>query len=581
MGLKAVVGLDIGNTTIKVAEVRVSGGRPRVTALGVIPTPPDSVQQSVVTDPEALTAAIKELLVSTGVREKRVVSSVGGQQALVVRIIEVPKMSEKELAETMKWEVERHVPFASSELQMDYKIIDRPDTPPEAQTMEVLLAVAQQEMITTHVDTLVGAGLDPVAIDVEPLALARSLVDAQDPERQKQTVAIVNVGALFTDISIVRDGTLLFQRTIATAGQTLTEAIAGATNISHEHADRIKKMKAAVDLEAYAVPPPASDPFGAGGGAEAFGFGMPGFGTPGEETPAPEEPTLFNLFGTDAADSSEGAGPVETTPAEAPNPFAAAEESTPEELDPFAAAEESTPEELDPFAAAAEEGTPAELDPFATAAEESTPAEQGPFAAADEGESIDLGPFAAAAEESAPEELNPFAAAAEESASEELNPFAAAAEESTPEEAPSEQDPFGIAALAGTEWEGVADGTAGAGDGGSGGASTSADDLTPRQVFDIIREPLSDLVTEIKRSVDYYRGRTSDATIDVILLSGGTACLPDLDRLLEGELDVPVVVADPFQAVPVQSTQYPEEYLKQIAPLFSVAVGLGLRETVF
>ena len=112
------------------------------------------------------------------------------------------------------------------------------------------------------------------------------------------------------------------------------------------------------------------------------------------------------------------------------------------------------------------------------------------------------------------------------------------------------------------------------------GRQYSADDLTPRQVFDIIREPLSDLVTEIKRSVDYYRGRTSDATIDVILLSGGTACLPDLDRLLEGELDMPVVVADPFQAVPVQSTQYPRS-AKQIAPLFSVAVGLGLRETVF
>ncbi len=512
MGLKAVVGLDIGNTTIKVAEVRVSGGRPRITALGVIPTPPDSVQQSVVTDPEALTAAIKELLASAGVREKRVVSSVGGQQALVVRIIEVPKMSEKELAETMKWEVERHVPFASSELQMDYKIIDRPDAPPEAQTMDVFLAVAQQEMITTHVDTLIEAGLDPVAIDVEPLALARSLVEVQDPERQKQTVAIVNIGALFTDLSIVRDGTLLFQRTIATGGNSLTEAIAGATNVSREHADRIKKMKAAVDLEAYAVQPAASDPFG--GGTEAFGFGMPGFGTPDGGTPAPEEPTLFN---------------------------------------PFATAEESAPQELNPFATAEEESAPQELNPFATAEEESAPQELNPFATAAEDETIDLGPFAAADGDA----------------------------QSTPEETASDQDPFGIAALTGGEWESVGDADAGAEGQASGGASSSADDLTPRQVFDIIREPLSDLVTEIKRSVDYYRGRTSDATIDVILLSGGTACLPDLDRLLEGELDVPVVVADPFQAVPVQSTQYPEEYLKQIAPLFSVAVGLGLRETVF
>ncbi|HOQ30100.1 MAG TPA: pilus assembly protein PilM, partial [Armatimonadota bacterium] len=469
--------------------------------------------------------------------------------------IEVPKMSEKELAETMKWEVERHVPFASSELQMDYKIIDRPDAPPEAQTMDVFLAVAQQEMITTHVDTLIEAGLDPVAIDVEPLALARSLVEVQDPERQKQTVAIVNIGALFTDLSIVRDGTLLFQRTIATGGNSLTEAIAGATNVSREHADRIKKMKAAVDLEAYAVQPAASDPFG--GGTEAFGFGMPGFGTPDGGTPAPEEPTLFN-------------------------PFATAEESAPQELNPFATAEEeSAPQELNPFAAAQEESAPQELNPFA-AAEESAPQELNPFAAAEESEPQELNPFATAEEESAPQELNPFATAAEDETID-LGPFAAADgdAQSTPEETASDQDPFGIAALTGGEWESVGDADAGAEGQASGGASSSADDLTPRQVFDIIREPLSDLVTEIKRSVDYYRGRTSDATIDVILLSGGTACLPDLDRLLEGELDVPVVVADPFQAVPVQSTQYPEEYLKQIAPLFSVAVGLGLRETVF
>ena len=51
------------------------------------------------------------------------------------------------------------------------------ELPPEAQNMEVLLAVAQEDMINAHVDTLFRAGLDPVALDVEPLAAGRSLID--------------------------------------------------------------------------------------------------------------------------------------------------------------------------------------------------------------------------------------------------------------------------------------------------------------------------------------------------------------------------------------------------------------------
>ena len=89
---------------------------------------------------------------------------------MVVRVIEVPKMSRQELAETMKWEVERHVPFAQNEIVMDFEPLREPDADPNAQNMEVLLAVAQEELINRHVQTLRLAGLKPMAIDIEPLA---------------------------------------------------------------------------------------------------------------------------------------------------------------------------------------------------------------------------------------------------------------------------------------------------------------------------------------------------------------------------------------------------------------------------
>src|SRR6266542_1049414 len=108
-----IVGLDIGSNYIKVVEARLNRGRAEVTALGVYPTPSDVMDNNIVLDPASLGQTIKQILQQAGISSRRVVSSVAGQQSLVVRIIPVPKMTLSELKETMKWEVERHVPFAA------------------------------------------------------------------------------------------------------------------------------------------------------------------------------------------------------------------------------------------------------------------------------------------------------------------------------------------------------------------------------------------------------------------------------------------------------------------------------------
>ena len=530
MGLSQAIGLDIGNTTIKAVEVRAGKAGAQITALGIAPTPVDSVNQSMVIDAAAVAAAVKELLTSCGARARQVISSVAGQQSLVIRIIEVPRMSPKELAETMKWEVERHVPFASSELQMDYQIIERPDTPPEAQTMEVLLVVAQQEMINTHLEVIQGAGLEPAAVDVEPLALARALVDARGPEELRRTIALVNIGDQITDVSIVRDGHLLFQRTIATAGGALTQAIAAALNVNADEADRIKKTLGTVVLDAFTREAGTAGMFG-GGPDSALVFGGPPADTSGP-APAPEAPTMFNPFAADAAPAPAAPAPTEPEAPALFNPFGTEAQPPQAPEAPAASSFEAAP--------APDAGAAPQFSPFDLSVGEEAAASPSPFAL----------PAAGDAGAGAPASPSPFGAAPQ-----------AGGEET-----------FDLAAFAGDDFTTL---------GGPEVSGVAIEDLTARQVFDIIKEPLTDLVTEIKRSVDYYRGRAGDAAIDVMLLSGGTARLPNLDQLLTEELSLPVSVADPFQAVPVQTTQYPEEYLRQIAPMFAVSVGLGLRETVF
>lgn len=343
-----IVGLDIGSQQIKAVEVRPTKGGFAVTALGIAPTPVGAVQNNMITDPKVMAQALKALFKDNGIGTKRVVGSVAGQNTVVVRVIEVPRMTDAELKETMKWEVERHVPFAPSETVMDYQALPLNGPPDEANpNMEVLLAVAQQDVVANFIDALFAAGLDPAAIDIEPLAAGRALLDIVDGKpvfrppapvlpsaapaegeftgdfgdlnaAQEETAAIINIGASNTDISIFQGGQLVFPRSLPLAGDSLTRAIAELLSYPLDQAERVKRDYGAVQIDRMAV-------YTGTAYGDASGYEAPQFQE--EEAPAffEEADTQFevpNPFGTPAAPAAPEA---ETNPF-GQNPFL----STPE-----------------------------------------------------------------------------------------------------------------------------------------------------------------------------------------------------------------------------------------------------------
>ncbi len=270
-----IVGIDIGTQQIKAVEMRSGKNGLSISALGITPTPFGVMQNNVVTDPKLMAQTLRQLFRESGITSRRVVGSVAGQSSVVIRIIEVPRMTDAELKETMKWEVERHVPFAPSETIMDYQPLPAGPQGDSNPNMEVLLAVAQQDIVANFIDTLIGAGLDPVAIDIEPLACARALleIDAGRPvvrataprtstgeftgdlpgADEQETVAVVNVGASNTDIAIFQDGQLVFPRSLPLAGDSLTRAISEILGHPLDQAERIKRDYGEVQLDKIGI----------------------------------------------------------------------------------------------------------------------------------------------------------------------------------------------------------------------------------------------------------------------------------------------------------------------------------------
>lgn len=318
-----MVGLNIGNASIKAVEVSAKNGQLSVTRLASVPTPPDAYQNGNVLSVSALSNAVKSLWKTGGFKGKAVVSSVAGTGALVVRVIEVPLMTDSQLADAMRADAQLYIPFPPTEVQMDFKALRELPRDPDAATMDVLLAAAQSEVIDLHIKVLQGAKLDPHAVDVEPIASGRTLSlqkrseSGGAPPDYNEISAIANIGAFGTEISLLRGDVLVFTRTVSAGGNSISQAIADAMGVPLSEGERLKiEQGDALAPEGYGAG--GADDFGLGG------FGDQGSGFGGE----------FDDFGL-SQPAQGGASPGMTTVLDAPSAGTTTSDGAPASSDPF------------------------------------------------------------------------------------------------------------------------------------------------------------------------------------------------------------------------------------------------------
>ncbi len=274
------VGIDIGAHAIKAVEVKGFGPGLTVTALNSMKTPAGAIQAGRIMDPKALGAALKSFLQKNGIRGSKVIASVAGVDGVVVRVIEVPRMTPTELKEAMRYEVERSIPFAITDVEMDYQAIDDgPVTDATNPNMEVLFAAAQRDLINRQLTMYQAAGLDVKAVDIEPLAVGRAIVDLSKKGLGNKNVVVVNAGASVTEVAIFKNGILRFPRSIPIAGDNFTRAISDQLGLTMEAAEDEKLREAMILMDALSSASTSNFPAageGFGDAAFVFGDGPPG-----------------------------------------------------------------------------------------------------------------------------------------------------------------------------------------------------------------------------------------------------------------------------------------------------------------
>jgi type IV pilus assembly protein PilM len=229
---KRSVGLDIGSGYVKVAVVDHSGSLPVVDLLAVRPLGPDAIVEGEIMDPGLVASTIDSLFSDLDIDRNEVVVSVGGRD-VIIKPIQMDRMSKDDAREVIRWEAEQHVPFDMDDVQLDFEITD-----PEGEGLQmgVLLVAAKRELIENKLSLLEEASLSPRVIDVDAFALHNAL-EMNHPEAMKGIAGLINVGHEATTVNILDDGIPVLTRDLNFGTRRLSIDLQREQGLSAEQAE--------------------------------------------------------------------------------------------------------------------------------------------------------------------------------------------------------------------------------------------------------------------------------------------------------------------------------------------------------
>ncbi len=240
---KTVLGLDIGNSSIKAIEMSQKGTEYFISNYGQIE----------VTNHDDLVSPLKELIRQMNIKSRRVATAISGRE-VIVRYISMRSTNNEDLRKAVQFEADKYIPYDLQEVILDSQRLDESIIGMgNSGEMKVLLVAAKRSLIEQRVQLLKEVSLLPFVIDVDSFALGNAfeLKNMLSPraEVEGKVVALIDIGSTKTNINIMIGNTSFFTREIYLAGNEFTEEIQKRLEIAPEEAEGYKKDPGIYALE--------------------------------------------------------------------------------------------------------------------------------------------------------------------------------------------------------------------------------------------------------------------------------------------------------------------------------------------
>ena len=237
-----LIGVDISSTAVKLLQLGQVGGRYRVEHYAVEPLPPNAVVEKNIVEVEAVGEAIRRALGRSGSKVKFAAAAVAGS-SVITKIIPMPAdLDESDMESQIELEASNYIPYPIEEVNLDFEVLGPMPSNPEM--VQVLLAASRAENVEMRASALEIGGLTARVIDVEAFAVenAFGLIAGSLSVPHDGLVALVDVGATMTTLSILRNGRNIYSREQVFGGKQLTDEVMRRYGLSYEEAGLAKRQ---------------------------------------------------------------------------------------------------------------------------------------------------------------------------------------------------------------------------------------------------------------------------------------------------------------------------------------------------
>ena len=224
------VGIDIGTSGIKIVELKKERSRPKLVSYGFS----ENISNNNIdwkNDVKYIAKIINEICGRSGIKSRNVVSALP-TFSVFSSIINLPDIPKKDFDSAVHWEAKKVIPLPLEEMSIDWRELKNNS---DEKGNRILLIGAPRSLVNKQMEIFKEAKMNLLFLETETFSLVRSIVG-----NDESSIALVEIGATTSDVSIVDNGIPVFSRSIDTGGETITRAIQNNLNIGLERAEQFK-----------------------------------------------------------------------------------------------------------------------------------------------------------------------------------------------------------------------------------------------------------------------------------------------------------------------------------------------------
>ncbi|MCS7233864.1 MAG: type IV pilus assembly protein PilM [Synergistetes bacterium] len=238
---RAWIGIDIGTSGIKFVKLK---GRV-LEEWGFKSIPLGVIAAGLIKDYGAVSKALSSMFERLDFKRGKVVTCIGGRD-VIIRLINIPKVENRELKKFLDWEIGRNLPFSLDEAVYDSYVL-RSVFDEEGEKLEILVVATKQSIVEGIYNVFKNIGIEIEAIEASLLPILR----VDELVEEKESFMLIDIGAGTVDIAVLHEMRPILFRSLPTGGNAITSALSASLNLDFNKAEELKKGKSIIDLKPY------------------------------------------------------------------------------------------------------------------------------------------------------------------------------------------------------------------------------------------------------------------------------------------------------------------------------------------